>query len=694
MKFGKQLENSRQEEWRDHYLDYNQLKEMIKALSAVVTESNPGDRVTCVSMQGVNQPTAILNGVELTYAAFVEKIESEMVRIDQFTNELVASLQERVCDLEVEVNDAVVGSKLEDAGRAALYQRADALGMEFLRLEKFVNLNLTGFHKILKKHDKHMPTKLRVLYASKLRAQSWISGDHSMIFVHLSHMMSQIRGDGAGSKQQEGAQQFVRKTTKYWVNTENITRVKYAVMKQLPVFQMTKLPGDSQLCNSVYLDNESMELYRGRLNKTAGAIALRLRWYNTATPEEVFVERKTHRDTWTGEESVKERFSLRADDVYPFLIGQYTLEDAVRDGRARGLSDTEIESMSQLFKEIYQQIDSKQLVPCVRTQYMRAAYQIPFDATVRVSLDTHLAMINENPMFGESTMEQGRWFRNPMLPTPPNEITHFPHAVLEVKLSLRDGEEPPQWVTELLRSGSCTEVHKFSKFLHGTCTLLPSKVTDIGVPYWVDDKTVQPSMQQSQNAIQEVLARASVGTVGSQSGQAFSMDPVAQHELGEPLLGESRGPQIMDTANNNRYAEAQEGCDICSFCPWGGHAPEVARKVPMKVEPKVFFANERTFLSWLHISVTLGSVGAVLLGFSHDQDNENNHGKKVVGIGLCFVGILFALYALCTFYWRARKIRLRLDGPFDDRVGPMLMCVTLVCLLSALAGWYIHKEIE
>ena len=29
------------------------------------------------------------------------------------------------------------------------------------------------------------------------------------------------------------------------------------------------------------------------------------------------------------------------------------------------------------------------------------------------------------------------------------------------------------------------------------------------------------------------------------------------------------------------------------------------RKVPTKVEPKVFFANERTFLAWLHMSVTL-----------------------------------------------------------------------------------------
>ena len=39
------------------------------------------------------------------------------------------------------------------------------------------------------------------------------------------------------------------------------------------------------LFSKVYLDNLSMELYNGRLDKTPGAIALRHRWYGTGTPE-------------------------------------------------------------------------------------------------------------------------------------------------------------------------------------------------------------------------------------------------------------------------------------------------------------------------------------------------------------------------------------------------------------------------
>jgi uncharacterized membrane protein YidH (DUF202 family) len=37
------------------------------------------------------------------------------------------------------------------------------------------------------------------------------------------------------------------------------------------------------------------------------------------------------------------------------------------------------------------------------------------------------------------------------------------------------------------------------------------------------------------------------------------------------------------------------------------------RKIPIKIEPKVFFANERTFLAWLHMSVTLAAIALGIL---------------------------------------------------------------------------------
>ena len=74
----------------------------------------------------------------------------------------------------------------------------------------------------------------------------------------------------------------------------------------------------------------------------------------------------------------------------------------------QGKSEDEIKKFSEIFQEVQKVVDSKQLNPMIRTQYMRTAFQIPFDATVRVSLDTNLAMIKENPDVGPSCAISGR----------------------------------------------------------------------------------------------------------------------------------------------------------------------------------------------------------------------------------------------------------------------------------------------
>jgi SPX domain protein involved in polyphosphate accumulation len=73
-----------------------------------------------------------------------------------------------------------------------------------------------------------------------------------------------------------------------------------------------------------------------------------------------------------------------------------------------------------LATEIVQAINSKQLVPTMRTQYMRTAFQIQNDASVRISLDTNLCMIYERDpgvMLGE------RWYRDPTKAVPEDQAS-------------------------------------------------------------------------------------------------------------------------------------------------------------------------------------------------------------------------------------------------------------------------------
>ena len=72
--------------------------------------------------------------------------------------------------------------------------------------------------------------------------------------------------------------------------------------------------------------------------------------------------------------------------------------------------------------------------------------------------------------------------------------------LIRFKLSLVQMDHSAQtgvsWIPRYcLNLWAAVQVHKFSKFIHGSATLLPDLVQ--AVPYWVDDESVRPSMLQS-----------------------------------------------------------------------------------------------------------------------------------------------------------------------------------------------------
>jgi uncharacterized membrane protein YidH (DUF202 family) len=482
------------------------------------------------------------------------------------------------------------------------------------------------------------------------------------------------------------------------VRTEDVSKVKYAVLKHLPVFLQKTSTGesDSQLTNSVYFDNDQLELYHGRLDKTPGAIAYRLRWYGAGDPKIVFFERKTHRDTWTGEASVKERFIVDESEVKQVLNDRYPVAEKRKKMEAKkGATKAEVDDWELLVNEMTQVVQAKQLVPTMRTQYMRTAFQIPFDATVRISLDTNLCMISER---GYDTMGGAKWFRDPEKSLADNEITRFPHAILEVKLELGGNSlEPPQWVTELQNSGMLYEVHKFSKFIHGCATLLPEYVRS--VPYWMDDASIRESIIRSGGGRILVKDDSEKG-VGPGANEIYShllpfgnvKDPKLDAKgrtANTAALVEGAKDAPLNTTASKYYASADEtdeeimfnatiqGCceDTCAgwifpFCSAYNSEDVLAPTSVQKIEPKIFFANERTFLHWLHAGVVLYTIAAGILAFAEDSGSASAHWYAMA---LLPISLGFCLYALHLFLWRAEKIKTRIPGRWDDSRGPLFL---------------------
>jgi SPX domain protein involved in polyphosphate accumulation len=93
----------------------------------------------------------------------------------------------------------------------------------------------------------------------------------------------------------------------------------------------------------------------------------------------------------------------------------------------------------------------------MRTFYNRTAFQLPGDARVRISFDTNLTLIREDDWDGK-VRSGNNWRRTdigidwPFDRLDPEDKHLFPYGVLEVKLQTQAGQEPPDWVRDLVSS--------------------------------------------------------------------------------------------------------------------------------------------------------------------------------------------------------------------------------------------------
>ncbi|KAG8733668.1 vacuolar transporter chaperone [Ceratobasidium sp. 423] len=831
MKFGQKIKNDSYAEWRAYYLDYTGLKKFLKARTSESRWSSEDED------------------------KFVAKLEAELEKIHEFQMTKASELGVRINNAERSVKTLVEQQDedeeqeqrdIEDGRAPVQPDRADDAGSDdelddvlddeeddidaleenFRQLEEevativadvhdlalYTKLNFTGTMQVLvlflRRKEANPPleqkqtglTLKRTFAHDYLEKRPFYKYNWDSIIVKLSKLYDLVRTRGhpiQGDSSAGGAQNaFVRQTTKYWVHPDNLVHLKLAILRHLPVlvFNPNKEfePSDSAI-TSIYFDNEDLELYLGRLEKTEGAEAVRLRWYGDMSSRTIFVERKTHREDWTGEKSVKERFPIKEDKVNAFLRGEYTMDEEFRALVKRGKkTEQEVEGMIQLASEVQYAILTRKLVP---------AFQLPGDARVRISLDTELTMVREDNWDGEVRSgdnwrrpDAGTDFPFPNVPDRDKEI--FKYGVLEVKLQTQLGQEPPQWVRDLVSSHLVESVPKFSKFIHGCATLLPNRV-DL-VPFWLpqmeadirkpdtgnvaigrpistatspeshtpaseadqvlrytepvsegeEDEMRDFGVAQDEVSIARVDAKAAAEAIKERQAE-LERQKLEDIQKGNKSSSEGRltsapEPDLADDEDDERTpflrrrrssqpAERPKGLSINPLAPSKSFdknfktvlnrqtgdipegdeqeeepAPEETERreeteyvrhfiaqpgkkiaVPVRVEPKVYFANERTFLKWLQFAVMIGTVATTLLNFGKPGD----HVAFYSAICFTIASLLAIAYAGVIFVIRALKLRTReVSEWYYDRYGPTVLSVVLLASIAANLGMRIAED--
>jgi hypothetical protein len=102
----------------------------------------------------------------------------------------------------------------------------------------------------------------------------------------------------------------------------------------------------------------------------------------------------------------------------------------------------------------------------------------------------------------------------------------------------------------------------------------------------------------------------------------------------------------------------------------------------VKVEPKVWLANQRTFVKWQHITILLATLS---LGLYNAAGPENNVGRSL-GVAYTMIAIFSGFWGWGVYMYRSSLIRKRSPLDFDVRIGPVIICVSLMVALIVNFG--------
>ncbi|KEY70685.1 hypothetical protein S7711_07311 [Stachybotrys chartarum IBT 7711] len=522
---------------------------------------------------------------------------------------------------------------------------------------------------------------------------------------------------------------------KFWIHPDNLLEVETFILPRLPALVYSQqsakeLDGnEAPSITSLYFDNNDFEIYSDKVNRQSETSSLRLRWYGQLSSRpDIYVEQKTA-DAHGNSQELK--FVIKDKNVKGFISGEDVMEKKLQKMERQGQQASQIESLRKTTASIQNFLRQKHLAPVLRANYMRRAFQKPADDRVRISIDSDLAFIRED------TLDEDRPCRDPQewhrldidennLKYPfkninQSEVARFPYSVLEIKLKEDKRGKRPSWIEELMSSHLVHPAPRFSKFVHGVASLFEDHVNNL--PMWLSDlqsdirKDPQQAFEEeeqrrAQRAEDAMVVGSLIGTLPS-SYQAAKSSPVGKSYLADRMSAESRSKpsrsqqqdggegggengesnsqaqqqesrgygtlsKVIPGFSGTRYSRARRARAQEVTLPEGVVEPEewIKNKGELKIEPKVWLANERTFLKWQHISILQGGLAVALYSAA---------GRDTIALAMGVVYFAIAVFAGGWGYYmlhvRRNMIIERSGKDFDNMIGPLIIAGSLMSAL-------------
>ncbi|KAJ5641630.1 hypothetical protein N7490_005630 [Penicillium lividum] len=741
MRFGKTLKNSVYPPWKGKYIDYNKLKALLRENDVTGEDASDSDdslwteqdeetfvqellnvqldKVSSFQAETSKQLRERTSAIEAKLRPLAPSGEQEALIPDlQEKRRLATEALEELDGITKEVSELEKYSRINFTGFLKAAKKHDRKRGTQYRVKPLLQVRLS---QLPFNSEDYSPLvhRLSVMY--------------SFVRETLTEDVVQPL-----KEPERGFGRDVYSSYKFWVHTDNVLEVKTYILRRLPVLIYN--PGtsknvdtlDDPTITSLYFDNPQFDLYNQKVARASEAGSLRLRWTGQLKDKpSIYLEKKIVTDS---DSSREVKVQLKEKHIKEFLDGEYHLDKKVhRMEDMHNGESSEAESLKKDVEELQSFIKENNLQPMVRANYTRTAFQIPGDDRVRISMDTNLAMIREDCLDPERPCrDPSEWHRAdlddsemsyPFSSIRTGEIVRFPYALLEIKL--RGKANQAEWVNDLMASHLVKDAPRFSKFVHGTAQLFEDYVNSF--PFWLGEleSDIRRDPETAFYEEQERLARRNeediavgsfLGGAGSPSANALAGSPFSRWS--EPRHGALRRPSGFSEVPATRrlsHVEPQHRAVVPQLpvetvqepeeepsrltsilkslgiskpnwtgpenvpLPPGVRDPGIWIKDtgPVRVESKVWLANQRTFIKWLHISILLSSLSLGL----YNAAGKHNKIAQALAVVYTFFALFSAAWGWYMYEKRSRLIRQRSGKDLDNLFGPLVVCIGLAVAL-------------
>lgn len=283
----------------------------------------------------------------------------------------------------------------------------------------------------------------------------------------------------------------------------------------------------------------------------------------------------------------------------------------------------------KLANEIQKMILNNNLEPIIRTSYLRSAFQQSTDNTLRISIDTNISMLNEY------IKKREYWCRLSEEVLGKNEVIRLNYGIIEVKLKVN---KIPEWITHILNSNESINLYKYSKYQTAMALLHSEKIKYI--PIWVYENIHQRF--KSKSNFSDITIKDSHGHISDFGKNDFVHNPNLKRVI------KNDDNDNIDTIGNNmnqyshKYAYPTNGYaadfnmstyntlekmnELEKTFYWINNKynkkfKENEKINLLKIDPKINFAAERTFLHYAIVSVYITLLALFLDRYKNKNTN-------------------------------------------------------------------------